>query len=309
MRWEWGGASPVLTCDFCGDDVVAGTVDGHVWLGKGESEISETKIGKHDAGVRRAEWSPEHNFLVTGSWDRTVRTWDLRSGAVAVTGLPGKCFALCLSGEKIIAGASDQSLSIFDMRSLGQPLTSKMSSLKHQTRALAAFPDGRGCVVSSIEGRVAIEIFADESKNFAFKCHRDDTFIYPVNALAFHPSGTFVSGGSDTKVFSWDPTSKRRLCQISGGSLGGNFPASIADLAFNTDGSRLAIASTYTYDHGEVSGHPSSSSTNDSAIFIHVPLHHEVMPKILAPGLLPQQPPPPPSVLPPPRVLRGAVTS
>jgi len=50
-------------------------------------------------------------------------------------------------------------------------------------------------VLSSIEGRVAVEYFDPspeaQQKKFAFKCHRvkedgQDT-IYPVNAIAFHP--------------------------------------------------------------------------------------------------------------------------
>ena len=55
--------------------------------------------------------------------------------------------------------------------------------------------DCAGYVLSSIEGRVAVEYFDPspeaQQKKFAFKCHRvkedgQDT-IYPVNAIAFHP--------------------------------------------------------------------------------------------------------------------------
>lgn len=55
-------------------------------------------------------------------------------------------------------------------------LQKRDSSLKFQTRAIKAFPDKTGYVLSSIEGRVAVE-YLDPSpeaqkKKYAFKCHR-----------------------------------------------------------------------------------------------------------------------------------------
>ena len=51
------------------------------------------------------------------------------------------------------------------------------SSLKFQTRFLECFPNRQGYVLSSIEGRVAVE-YLDPSpevqkKKYAFKCHRN----------------------------------------------------------------------------------------------------------------------------------------
>ena len=69
------------------------------------------------------------------------------------------------------------------------------SSLKYQTRCIRAHPRETGYVLSSIEGRVAVEYFDPspeaQAKKFAFKCHRvkedgKDT-IFPVNSIAFHP--------------------------------------------------------------------------------------------------------------------------
>ena len=49
--------------------------------------------------------------------------------------------------------------------------------------------DGTSFQVGSIEGRVGVHHLDDsqQSKNFTFKCHRDGTEIYSVNALNFHP--------------------------------------------------------------------------------------------------------------------------
>ena len=87
----------------------------------------------------------------------------------------------------------------------------------HQTRCIRTFPNFSGYALSSIEGRVAIEYFdrAQEAQAYAFKCHRVGTTVFPVNALAFHPThGTFATGGCDGLVNIWDGTNKKRLCQL-----------------------------------------------------------------------------------------------
>ena len=67
----------------------------------------------------------------------------------------------------------------------------------------------QGYVLSSIEGRVAVE-YLDPSqevqkKKYAFKCHRlkEDGIehVYPVNAISFHSvHNTFATGTTDSLV-------------------------------------------------------------------------------------------------------------
>nr|CDJ82626.1 WD40 repeat domain containing protein [Haemonchus contortus] len=122
----------------------------------------------------------------------------------------------------------------------------------YQTRNVAFFPTGDAFVVSSIEGRVAIEYVnpspEEQKKKYAFKCHRSKEdgveCIYPVNALAFHPvNGTFATGGSDAVVNLWDPFNRKRLVQLH------RFQTSIVSLSFNYDGSQLAIASSFAFEY------------------------------------------------------------
>lgn len=55
----------------------------------------------------------------------------------------------------------------------GQPEVARESSLKYQTRCLAAYPDGRGYALGSVEGRVAMEVFDSrpeaQAAKYAFK--------------------------------------------------------------------------------------------------------------------------------------------
>jgi len=139
-----------------------------------------------------------------------------------------------------------------------EPFQRRESSLKFMTRAIACMPNDAGYASSSIEGRVAVEWFdaSDESQSrkYAFKCHRQAVtegedkgmdVVYPVHALAFHPThGTFASGGGDGVVALWDAVAKRRIRQYQ------KFPASVAAMDFSGDGKLLAVGVSPGFEDG-----------------------------------------------------------
>jgi mRNA export factor len=50
-----------------------------------------------------------------------------------------------------------------------------------------------------------------QQSSFAFKCHRDNRDVFPVNALSFHPRNTFVTAGADGCLHTWDKDTRFRL--------------------------------------------------------------------------------------------------
>ncbi|CAI4222625.1 unnamed protein product [Auanema sp. JU1783] len=247
---------PVLCCTFADNTrVVSGGLDQIVKVVDLESG-KEQNIGIHSQGIRCMEYDSLGGLIVSGSWDGTVKLWDARDSIPCVRHtqtLSEKVYAMDVLGNKVIVGTKDRKVYLFDTRKMDTPEQVRESPLKYQTRALAFFPSGDAFVVSSIEGRVAVEYIDQapevQKKKYAFKCHRvkeeDGTeFIYPVNAIAFHPvHGTFATGGSDSMVNIWDPFNRKRLVQLH------KFNTSITSLSFNSDGSQLAIASSYAYEH------------------------------------------------------------
>ncbi|VFV38418.1 mitotic checkpoint protein bub3 [Lynx pardinus] len=236
----------------------------------------ENLVGTHDAPIRCVEYCPEVNVMVTGSWDQTVKLWDPRTPCNAGTfSQPEKVYTLSVSGDRLIVGTAGRRVLVWDLRNMGYVQQRRESSLKYQTRCIRAFPNKQGYVLSSIEGRVAVE-YLDPSpevqkKKYAFKCHRlkenNIEQIYPVNAISFHNiHNTFATGGSDGFVNIWDPFNKKRLCQFH------RYPTSIASLAFSNDGTMLAIASSYMYEMDDTE-HP------EDGIFIRQVTDAETKPK------------------------------
>ena len=177
-----------------------------------------TQVAQHDGPVRHCVWISEINLLVTGSWDKTLKYWDTRQPNPALTvQLPERCYALSVSHPLLVVGTAERHIQVYNLSDPQRPYKQLMSPLKYQTRTVAAFPNKQGYLVGSIEGRVAVNHVEESlaSKNFTFKCHREQADIYSVNDIKFHPvHGTFVTCGSDGVFNFWDKDSKQRLKQM-----------------------------------------------------------------------------------------------
>lgn len=230
-----------------------------------------TQVAAHDAPVRHLAWIQQMNLLVTGSWDRTLRYWDTRSPTPAHTQpLPERCYALSVTHPLLVVGCADRHIQVYNLANPQTPYKQLQTPLKHQTRCIANFPDQTGYLIGSIEGRVAVHHVEDnlQSKNFTFKCHREQNDIYAVNSLAFHPTmGTFVTTGADGCFNFWDKDSKQRLKQMS------KCKAPIPCGAFNNDGKIYAYAVSYDWSRGAENHRPQEVP---NAIYLHAVQDTEV---------------------------------
>lgn len=199
------------------------------------------------------------SIVASAGWDSNFYLWDLDdvnangdgiSKPIATVKLPDKAFSMDVDpsrGNRIAIATSGRRLCIIDVTRTrtssdsdsGNNYEAKMvmdreSSLKYQSRVCRFFPNGVGLAVGSIEGRVAVEFLnelgvdSNGVKRYAFKCHRAESTVYPVNAIAFHPTfGTFATGGCDGGTVTWDGLHKKKLTILP------SVPSSVAALVFN----------------------------------------------------------------------------
>lgn len=218
-------------------------------------------LGSHDNAVKSLSFCEESGLVASGSWDKTVKLWDPRASSALVATLdqPERVYSMDVANNKLIVANASRSILVFDLRDTSKPQQTRESPLKSQTRCIRSFLDGTGFAIGCIEGRVAIEYLdvtaETDAKKFAFKCHRrkvgEVEQIFPVNSIAFHPGfGTFATGGCDGMVCTWDAEHRRRVWQFK------QYPSSVAALDFNHNGSLLAVASSYTFEQGDIDHAP-----------------------------------------------------
>ncbi|PNS18801.1 hypothetical protein CAC42_5340 [Sphaceloma murrayae] len=272
--------APVLDVCFGADEETAFTagLDHDVSMINLETG-RKTVLSTHEEPVRHVVYSAEQNILISTGWDNTlhVHIIELEENALkhpySVVSLPSKPHAVSLSPTKIVVAMASRQVFIYDLAALRlltsqnapsdenpsnnlsiEPWQQRESALKYMTRAVACMPNDEGFAISSIEGRVGVELFdpSDESqaRKYAFKCHRtateDEDVVYPVNSLAFHPVRTsvFASGGGDGTVILWDGDNKRRIRAFPA------FASSVAAMAWGGDGKSAAIGTSPGFEDG-----------------------------------------------------------
>lgn len=249
----------------------------------------QQQVAAHEAPIKNLRWIDQNGgILATGSWDKTVKYWDLRqSQPIATAQLAERCYSMDFAWPYLVVACAERKIQVFDLsQNPSNPIMNIDSPLKWQTRTVACFqrqdPPGSapippGYAVGSVEGRVAIQYIKEENKglNFSFKCHRKDGTtardppqLFPVNAISFHPiHGTFSTAGGDGSMNFWDKDSKTRLKTFESKGV------PISCTAFNRTGNIFAYAASYDWHRGWQAAPPPNTPNQ---IYLHACKDEEV---------------------------------
>lgn len=129
-----------------------------------------SQVAAHEQPIRVVKFitHPQAGeMLVTGSWDKTIKYWDLRQPTPAATvQMPERVYTMDVSQSLLVVGTADRHLPVINIQNPNAIFKTLTSPLKWQTRVVSCFPDATGFAVGSTEGRCAIQYVDDKSARY-----------------------------------------------------------------------------------------------------------------------------------------------
>ncbi|KAK4503351.1 hypothetical protein PRZ48_004266 [Zasmidium cellare] len=259
---QLGHDAPVLSCCWTSDGqrVFGAGVDKTIRmldLGAGSQGQTTQIAAAHDEPIRSVQSFifNQSQMLVTGSWDKTIKYWDLRQQtAIGTITCKDRVYSMSVRNDKLLVVATaDRWVHIIDLTNPTTVFKTIRSPMKHETRVVSTSTDGTAYILGGIEGRCAFKHIDDKnaSKDFSFKCHRHPQTssttdkAYAVNAISVHPvHGTSSTAGSDGTVHIWDTDNKSRVKGFA------EVGAAITATDFNKNGNVFAYGVGYDWSKG-----------------------------------------------------------
>lgn len=188
----------------------------------------------HTDSISALAFSPHHHLLASGSFDRTVRLWELRGMRLTkvLKGHEDSVIAVTFSddGRRLCSASIDKTVRLWLWEEGHAVIV--LHCHAEAVLTMANSLDGKFFATGSADG--VVRLFQWQNSQLVWRSEPLGAF---VNALAFSPDGRFLVFGCADGVVGFLSTRNGRLlgrlCETGW---------SITDLAFSPDGVYLAVA-------------------------------------------------------------------
>jgi WD40 repeat protein len=174
------------------------------------------KFTGHNDAIYSLEFTPDGKYIVTGSFDQTLKMWDTATGKEVRTfgGQQGHqkmvlCVALSPNGQMMVSGGLDNQLKVWDV-----PSSSPLKSLANNAEIndIALTTDSKKVATAGKDGLVKIYNVDDGKELFKLEGHAGE-----VKSVAFSANNAVVgSAGVDGTVRFWNATNGQPMSVIGG---------------------------------------------------------------------------------------------
>ncbi len=187
----------------------------------------------HKGTVRSVAFSPDGSILATGSYDRTLKLWNVFTGQLrkSLEGNPEGVVSVAISpdGSTIAAAGYERMVRLWNLDE-DQP-QKVLDGHRDQVFSVAFSPDGKTLASGSVDRTIILWDAASGKRRNTLEGHGG-----MVNCVAFSPDGkTLASASEDKTVILWNTSSGRPRKTLKGHT------SPLTSVDFSPDGS-MAVA-------------------------------------------------------------------
>jgi len=200
-------------------------------------QLRQTLKG-HTGWVRAVAFFPNGFSLASGSYDRTLKLWNVRDNQSfgtlsnhlgSISGI--NAIAVHPNGNTFATACFDKSIKLWNFRS-GQPIRN-LEGHNGQVYSVAYSPDGKTLISASADKTIKLWNWRKGELLQTFEGHQDK-----VVSVAFQPDGkSFASASFDKTIKIWDVITGNQILNITGHT------APVNAIAFSPDGKLLVSGS------------------------------------------------------------------
>jgi WD40 repeat protein len=189
----------------------------------------------HTNWVMSVAFSPDGKHVVSGSYDKTMRIWEMETGR-EVSRLEGNArgvtsVAFSSDGKHVVSGSYDETVRIWEMET-GREVT-KLEGHTDVVASVSFSPDGKHVVSGSYD--CTVRIWETDTGREVTKLEGHTDF---VRSVAFSPDGKHVvSGSDDMTVRIWETETGREVTKLEGHTDW------VMSVAFSPDGNHVVSGS------------------------------------------------------------------